>query len=105
MILCRISTFQFNIIVFFNIIEMAFWAFGKMKNITEKLNIKDVGNKLINYVVKFDNYLGAGQPGKGIESQFWRHACNLKERKAERKIKIDRRIINGNSTERVQKVI
>jgi hypothetical protein len=33
---------------------MAFWALGafdKMKNITEKLNIKDVSKKVISYVV------------------------------------------------------
>jgi hypothetical protein len=33
---------------------MAFWAMGafdKVKNITEKLNMKSMGTKLINYVV------------------------------------------------------
>jgi hypothetical protein len=37
---------------------MAFWALGafdKVKNITEKLNIKDVSKKVINYVVFFFN--------------------------------------------------
>lgn len=38
---------------------MAFWALGafdKMKNITEKLNIKDVSKKVISYVVKLCLY-------------------------------------------------
>lgn len=38
---------------------MAFWALGafdKVKNITEKLNIKDVSKKVINYVVNFSIY-------------------------------------------------
>ena len=30
---------------------MAFWALGKVKNITGKLNIKEVGSKLKGYVV------------------------------------------------------
>lgn len=37
---------------------MAFWALGKVKNITEKLNLKDYGSKIIH------NYMGKESEGQ-----------------------------------------